>query len=610
MKLAFAYAPSEVLRARPDLARDERAVIICDEDPTLNFDFLPQNVLFANRLLTQQDESLDRDAQSLARDWFREPKAQSLLSFEGVNLGEMFHGELAYTLISILKLKRLLSRVRNLYPQPAEIFLMRDGSYWTKFLPLILKSQGIPFEWINGEQQMMRKTPNIFQARVYIWLFFKGILKTLASSWCSKSLPLEGILCSCSPKFGEGLWDKFRDVSFSYIRPEFSFRVSRRSRHVRQLYTAGPQMIATTQAASRMFNAEDTVEEIKALFSNRSPFVHEGEDLWPILGAGFLDSLRSRLRDFSVMVLFFQRELKRSLGKLKAVVVDEDTTPFNMALVRCASLFGIPSVQIQHGIVAHSLFLPVRSDKIAVMGAVSLKRLLEWGVEASKITVTGAIHLPEISSRDVPQTLLKKKSFFKKHGIPEGNQIAVLATHPLYSGQKSDWIANADHSESLYKSLKVVLDSLHERPSVHLVIKLHPRDRHEQTLKRFLSARYSDMRVVIERDISSLDLLSFAGVLFCGNSTVFCEALLVGCPAWVLDHGFNRKLTFMSRDYIDLDDPGESTRKIQAILDDPHQRADRLTRQKEELTSHFLNGNYGAALVFKKLLHELKPVVA
>ena len=130
------------------------------------------------------------------------------------------------------------------------------------------------------------------------------------------------------------------------------------------LFSGSPELLNPVREALKKSHG---IESMRVKFFNDVPEDFEGAGRYYISVVAHIRSLNPRM-----------------------VVVDEDATPQNRILVLAARELDIPTLIVQHGMFGvKSAFIPMVADHIAVWGEESRKKLIEWGVPDSKITVTG-----------------------------------------------------------------------------------------------------------------------------------------------------------------------------------------------------------------------------
>jgi len=123
-------------------------------------------------------------------------------------------------------------------------------------------------------------------------------------------------------------------------------------------------------------------------FQKKGTFLVEGEDLLPVVWP----KVRNFYRFQAGPLRRAYREVRALLERTKPgyLVVEEDAVEFGKMLTLGAKSLGIKSLVVQHGLPGDPLgFMPMQADHMAVWGETSRQVFERWGMEPSRIVVTG-----------------------------------------------------------------------------------------------------------------------------------------------------------------------------------------------------------------------------
>ncbi|MBN2190388.1 MAG: CDP-glycerol glycerophosphotransferase family protein, partial [Candidatus Aureabacteria bacterium] len=412
------------------------------------------------------------------------------------------------------------------------------------------------------------------------------------------------IIYSCALKFMEPLLDETHGrETIYYLRPVFSlkaFRMGLKKSASRLLHVLPEYFLSFREILSlrSKVNPKKISAEVDNYFKKTGGLNYNGFDLWRICGPDVSAFLKKELRDFAKMVSGLNKMIESVNPGL--LINDEDTTPFNKALVECAKKKGIPSIQMNHGILGHHLLkVPINSDVIAVFGESSLKRLVGWGVEKGKIALTGAPCYSKISARTGKHDI--KNKLCSEFGLGQDTKLVMLASSPFRTEERSDFIDTFLIPDNIKKVILIAARALHYVKNAKLIIKLHPREQNEWFTHNLLRKHDLDKDVIILKNHNIFDLLHASDLILSYGTTVFLEALLVKKPVLIFDDRNKKFLNFLSDDYLDLLDDKGSIRRIRKLLQDSRERENRLRRQEKELLWHFINKNEDSVERFHKL---------
>ncbi|WP_188208227.1 glycosyltransferase family protein [Alkalibacillus aidingensis] len=176
------------------------------------------------------------------------------------------------------------------------------------------------------------------------------------------------------------------------------------------------------------------------------------------------------------------------------------------ALALVARQHGIPTICMQHGIIASPLgYLPKLADFLAVYGNYERNLYLNSGVPSENIKVIGHPRFDEINHP--PQT--NRRTFNRKLRIhPKQKNILIISHHEQFN------------------DLESIMRELNNQP-VNIIIK--PRT-HVKKLRTY-SKRYSN--VYLAKGIQLYDLIRYADIVVSYESTVALEAMIASKPVFI-----------------------------------------------------------------------------
>ena len=239
--------------------------------------------------------------------------------------------------------------------------------------------------------------------------------------------------------------------------------------------------------------------------------------------------------------------LERIGGHFRAVqptvlVVDEDATPFKRATIAVARQHGARSFVVQHGAPCGPFgFAPPAADEICVWGESTREQLVEWGVDDSKIYVTGWPGLTVCRERppwrSVNVELTSRRPAAERHrgrslqipiSLQRPPRFLLLATVPP-DDRRPDTVTFHLTSRSHAAMIDMACAAVSRFAGARLTIKLHPRSRDVRAFQRVLAGwPRLDVRLLRYGKIASLWAEADC-VLSCA-STAGIEAALAGAP--------------------------------------------------------------------------------
>lgn len=177
-----------------------------------------------------------------------------------------------------------------------------------------------------------------------------------------------------------------------------------------------------------------------------------------------------------------------ALHPIETVLLDEDRTVSKNLVAQVASLCGRKSFVNCHGDPAHKIgYLPLTSDSIIVWGQQQKDLFREWGLSESRILVAGSSKYDGFIN--IPESDLRRK-VFRDFNLKGDQPLLLLAPCPL---QKRRNILDVFFWREI-KNIISVVAALSDRANV--VIKLHPGDDNDQSIKEFVRTIAPKIRVI------------------------------------------------------------------------------------------------------------------
>lgn len=173
---------------------------------------------------------------------------------------------------------------------------------------------------------------------------------------------------------------------------------------------------------------------------------------------------------------------------IETVLLDEDRTVSKNLVAQVASLCGRKSFVNCHGDPAHKIgYLPLTSDSIIVWGQQQKDLFREWGLSESRILVAGSSKYDGFIN--IPESDLRRK-VFRDFNLKGDQPLLLLAPCPL---EKRRNILDVFFWREI-KNIISVVAALSDRANV--VIKLHPGDDNDQSIKEFVRTIAPKIRVI------------------------------------------------------------------------------------------------------------------
>lgn len=258
----------------------------------------------------------------------------------------------------------------------------------------------------------------------------------------------------------------------------------------------------------------------------------------------------------------------------KALLVGNDLTVEGRVASTIFKNNGIFTCCIQHGDMSHPLHTKHVVDSFFLYGTKSLKEIAKYDASA-RFSVTGAPYL-ENSWKSDDELLNDWPGMFSPC-------ILVALSGP---GNNTSYAHHQMLAEAVFKLA-------HELKDIHIVVKLHPKDRLENYPQR--EGQYESDRIRIvpySPDSSIFSWLHKCDILITGASTTAIEAMHVSKPVITLDF-MNEYKGFSFIDEcatMHVNDYSALKEAVQLLLSDDRERNARIEKGRAFATDYYLSG--------------------
>lgn len=250
----------------------------------------------------------------------------------------------------------------------------------------------------------------------------------------------------------------------------------------------------------------------------RDLFKYNGILLWEIvckqLSNFFLESIPRIISNINMLVELGKRE------KIKLIILRNDVKELERTIILGLRLTKIPSLVIQHGILAesngHNVLL---ADKFAAWGKASVDWYAKFNNPSEKFEVTGNPYFDMLKDWR-PQ--LSRQEIFRRLNLDKNKGIILLATQQI-NKFSSFWT-----DDLFWVMVEKVLKVLKYFPDKQLIIKVDPYEDMAHYRDRILLSSSNNSIAIRNIDISTLLYLS--ELVITQDSTVGLEGIIFDKP--------------------------------------------------------------------------------
>ncbi|GAG07080.1 unnamed protein product, partial [marine sediment metagenome] len=169
----------------------------------------------------------------------------------------------------------------------------------------------------------------------------------------------------------------------------------------------------------------------------KKTFIFNEINLWPFVQKKVYEFIFYNFRDKIELILLIYRIFSKNKPNL--LISFADNTEHTMPYALVTSKLRIHSLVVQHGVIgSKDGYLPSYSEKFATWGQTCKNILIENGLEAEKIVITGAHRFDRYIYINNNKKLKEeiKNSIYEEFDIEKNKKLIVLATYhgDLFSG--------------------------------------------------------------------------------------------------------------------------------------------------------------------------------
>ncbi len=529
----------------------------------------------------------------LAETWFMQNGMQQAITYRGVCMGEMVTRTLQRHFFIVLRQLYLIERLFQ-SKKVGEVVLADDGTLWGKSVRFWCEQKGILFNRVTpakAEASGKENRRGSFKEKFGEWLKFFNRLSTTHPN-------KEGILFSSAPKYSMPILRRSRRNY--YLRPTFSEKAFFLGKVHSFLHITPDDF---TQRSSREADVpfQNIFETMDHFFKSELFFNAQGVNFWPLIRDEMRRVVLSEFKSIVGWVDPFYEILMRL--KPRAVVVDEDVNVFNKTLVTCANIGGIKTYCLIHGVPNSKInCVPSISSRILAWGPSTKARFVALGVPETKIIEAGAPQYEQLRSLAIPRA---KKEVFRDFAIPENSRLILLALSEVLTHETdtTKYPRASLFHDIFERSLRITLGFIAKHDDTRLLVKPHPRYQHDWFTKGIIDEFDAGVRqrTQVVQKYPSEKIVAASDLVLTTGSTVHYEAALLRRPAMVYDYSDKRFCSFISDDFLDLNDPEACWARLEGAMrpggrelrPDPY----------DELQRHFSGSGLNAV---ERILNEIR----
>lgn len=291
-----------------------------------------------------------------------------------------------------------------------------------------------------------------------------------------------------------------------------------------------PNEVPVVRKAAKKLSHDINLSAVRQKLLQSGMFQMEGLDLLPVIWPKIEAFYNHDWTIIKELITTLTETLKQL--KPKALLVDEDVTRFNKALVLSAKSLGIKTGVVMHGLPGARVgYVPLEADVMYSWGDLPKNTLVEWGVSESKIYVTGCSKYDRLVRNNTPNSK-KIKQLRKKAGF-ETDKPMVLVIPGAFRPNPLELLIEEECTspEEIVRGIQYFVRMAREFPSVNILCKFrsgYPNDLYVEKMRLVEKELPPNMAWHIEG--LALDWMEASDMIFNHFSSAALEAVLLSKP--------------------------------------------------------------------------------
>ena len=513
------------------------------ESDRLLTDNLINHEISENFFPAEESKSIDSACLDFCQ-WYNENNGNTLLSYNGINLGSLFRVEFNNFLIPFLKNFIILIKIVRNFPDVNFLCSSTIYQILSKLTKNVQSLEEKSFEFQLTQDKIQYNVTNSISLKVSKENFqkLKKISEIVTSVFIKnnygKTNEKSFAMIEFDPVKYETIFlesTKFKEKIFLYNRHRpiiynrKSFKILKNSHVIPYITSKNSSKYSESDMA---LTKNKILKDSQTFFQNdeifNSFFQFQGMPFWQSLKPFLIHFFNKKISD---SISEIEHAKKFLLDKKPSVVILlSENGVTEQIMLKLARKFSIPTVLLQHGIMLDNPSaenynkilggsLPVNSTKFFVWGNTSAKCALQSTYSNDKIETVG--------SPNIDRFFLQKKNVVKK-----SNTVLLLATGPRDQQSVGHNVNEWNKYENLIKKICSVVS----KHNLDLIIKRHP-DMAELDFSEDISQEFPSIKILKHEEILDLLLLSKI-VISVGISSSIFEAQILEKPviSVIVDH--------------------------------------------------------------------------
>lgn len=343
----------------------------------------------------------------------------------------------------------------------------------------------------------------------------------------------------------------------------------------------------------RLFSKDEIFEKI---------FSVENKSFWFYIKDEFKSFCKTRfsqaIEEIESTLFLFENQ------KIDCILAWNDSLQTEKTIMTIGKRNGIPTIALQHGLVAHNDnpekirshiritgLLPLVSDYLAAWGKIMQEYAIKIGMKKENVIIVGSP---------------RYDNFFKKRrNVDKKTKTILFATSGL--GNNSVAGFTSDVLERYEKSIEIVCTTVQKLGGYELIVKLHPYSTEFIDIKKIIKKINPSIKII--QNANLVNLIENCDVLITyGQSTVLLEAMILEKPTisiWLYDFASPQDEVIFRYDAISVIKHEELENTLKLLLNDTAFAHAKVENGKK-LVNDYLSHQGSASQELLKFLQNLR----
>ena len=582
----------------------------------ISFDLESDRLLTDNSINHEISENFVTDEELKSIDsacinfcqWYNENNGDTLLSYNGINIGALFRVEFNNFLIPFLKNFIILIKIVKNFPDVNFLCSSTIYQILNKLTKNVQSLEEKSFEFQLTWDKIQYNITNSISLKVSKENFqkLKKISEMVTSVFIKnnhgKTNEKSFAMIEFDPVKYETLFlesTKFKEKIFLYNRHRpiiynrKSFKILKNSHVIPYITSKNSSKYSESDIAltkNKILKDSQTFFQNDEMFD--SFFQFQGMSFWQPLKPFLIHFFNKKISDSISEIEYAKKFLLDK--KLSVIILLSENGVTEQIMLKLAKKFSIQTVLLQHGLMLDN---PSAENYNKILGGnlpVNSTKFFAWGNSSAEYVLQSIGYndkIETVGSPNIDRVFLQRKNIVKK-----SNTVLLLATGP----RDQQFVGHNVNEWNKYENLIKKICSVVAKHNLDLIIKRHP-DMAESNFSKNFSQEFPSVKILKHAEILDLLLLSKIVISVGVTSSIFdAQALEKPVISVIVDHDVHGSPKSVSQSCIEIK-INDFEENFSKLVNDSQSYQQVVQNANNELKKNFNNIGQSAKKIFDSL---------